>query len=88
VAPVRYELGFHIPKDDILHSHCRGNLKSYVLAVIAYFSAPLLVNGRLFPWGTSVELSLYKAMEAHKTVGSEVAVRSALRAGFALPHLP
>jgi hypothetical protein len=27
---VRYELGFHIPEDDILHSHRRENLKSYI----------------------------------------------------------
>jgi hypothetical protein len=25
-----YELGFYIPEDDILHSHRRGNLKSYI----------------------------------------------------------
>jgi hypothetical protein len=30
VFPVRYELGFYVPEDDILHSHCRGNLKSYI----------------------------------------------------------
>jgi hypothetical protein len=29
VLPVKYELGFYIPEDDILHSHCRENLKSY-----------------------------------------------------------
>jgi hypothetical protein len=29
VSPVKYELGFYIPEDDILHSHCRENLKSY-----------------------------------------------------------
>jgi hypothetical protein len=29
VSPVRYEVGFYIPEDDILHSHRRGNLKSY-----------------------------------------------------------
>jgi hypothetical protein len=23
VSPVKYEMGFYIPKDDILHSHCR-----------------------------------------------------------------
>jgi hypothetical protein len=27
--PVRYELDFYIPEDDILHSHRRENLKSY-----------------------------------------------------------
>jgi hypothetical protein len=29
VSPVRYELGFYIPEDGILHSHRRENLKSY-----------------------------------------------------------
>jgi hypothetical protein len=28
---VRYELGFYIPEDDILHSHRSENLKSYTL---------------------------------------------------------
>jgi hypothetical protein len=28
VSPVRYEVGFYIPEDDILHSHCYGNLHS------------------------------------------------------------
>jgi hypothetical protein len=30
VFPVRYELGFHIPEDDILHSHRRENVRSYI----------------------------------------------------------
>jgi hypothetical protein len=30
VSPVRYELRFDIPEDDILHSLCRENLKSYI----------------------------------------------------------
>jgi hypothetical protein len=30
LSPVRYELGFYIPEDDILHSHRRENLKSYI----------------------------------------------------------
>jgi hypothetical protein len=30
VSPVRYELGFYIPEDDILHSHRREYLKSSV----------------------------------------------------------
>jgi hypothetical protein len=31
VSPVRYVLGFYIPEDDILHSHRRENLKSYLI---------------------------------------------------------
>jgi hypothetical protein len=30
MSPVRYELSFYIPEDDILHSHCRENFKSYI----------------------------------------------------------
>jgi hypothetical protein len=30
MSPVRYGMGFHIPEDDILHSHSRENLKSYI----------------------------------------------------------
>jgi hypothetical protein len=30
VLPVKYEQGFYIPEDDILHSHSRENLKSYI----------------------------------------------------------
>jgi hypothetical protein len=29
VSPVKYELGFYIPEDDILHSRHRDNPKSY-----------------------------------------------------------
>jgi hypothetical protein len=31
VSPVKYELEFYIPEDGILHSHCRENLKSYII---------------------------------------------------------
>jgi hypothetical protein len=30
VSPVKYELGFYMPEDDILHSHRRGNFKFYI----------------------------------------------------------
>jgi hypothetical protein len=29
---VRYELGFYVPEDGILHSHSRENIKSYTVA--------------------------------------------------------
>jgi hypothetical protein len=34
VSPVKYEMGFYIPEDDILHSHCRENLKSYIVKTL------------------------------------------------------
>jgi hypothetical protein len=30
VSPVKYEEGFYIPEDDILRSHRREDLKSYI----------------------------------------------------------
>jgi hypothetical protein len=30
LSPVRYELSYYIPEDDILHSHRREKLKSYI----------------------------------------------------------
>jgi hypothetical protein len=35
VSPVKYELGFYIIEDGILHSHCRENLKSYIVFPVA-----------------------------------------------------
>jgi hypothetical protein len=34
MSPVRYELGFYIPEDVVLHSHRRENLKTYIFPVI------------------------------------------------------
>jgi hypothetical protein len=31
MSPVRYELGFYIPEDDILHGHRRENIKSEIV---------------------------------------------------------
>jgi hypothetical protein len=30
VSPVKYEVGFYIPEDTILHSHRRENFKCYI----------------------------------------------------------
>jgi hypothetical protein len=34
MSPVRYELGFYVPVDGILHSHCRENLRSYTACLV------------------------------------------------------
>jgi hypothetical protein len=34
VSPVKYEQGFYIPEDDILHSHHCGNFKSYIVDIV------------------------------------------------------
>jgi hypothetical protein len=38
VSPVKYEMEFYIPEDDILHSDCRENLKSYIDLIVLQFS--------------------------------------------------
>jgi hypothetical protein len=43
VSPVKYKLGFYFPENDILHSHCSENLKSYKYKVIAILEALVLV---------------------------------------------
>jgi hypothetical protein len=44
MSPVRYDLGFYIPEDDILHSHRRENLKSYE-AIIGSESVQIRCSG-------------------------------------------
>jgi hypothetical protein len=36
VSPVKYELGFYIPEDGILHSHSRGYLKCCIIYRVAH----------------------------------------------------
>jgi hypothetical protein len=38
VSPVKYEKGFYITEDDILHSYRRENLKSYVKPNVYIFT--------------------------------------------------
>jgi hypothetical protein len=52
VSPVKYELGFYIAEDDILHSHCREHLKSYVLLRI--WQCGLQVGNELSATGQTV----------------------------------
>jgi hypothetical protein len=44
MSHVKYELGFYIPKDDILHTDRRDNLRSYVtpisVAVFCSYACP------------------------------------------------
>jgi carboxylesterase type B len=42
VSPVKYELGFYIPEDGILHSHRRENLKYYMSISSSGFSSGFL----------------------------------------------
>jgi hypothetical protein len=39
VSPVKYELGFYMLEEDILHSQCRENLKSYTTGLV-YINVP------------------------------------------------
>jgi hypothetical protein len=51
MSPVKYELGFYIPEDDILHSPRRENLKYYIVP----FSFP--AQNRILI--TSYELNIF-----------------------------
>jgi hypothetical protein len=42
VSPVKYGLGFYIPEDDILHSHCCEHLKSFTSAPILFLHGMML----------------------------------------------
>jgi hypothetical protein len=44
VSPVKYELSFYISEDDILHSHSRENLKSYMTEAFRCSHLPLSVG--------------------------------------------
>jgi hypothetical protein len=44
VYPVRYELGSYIPEDDILHSHRREHLKSYMKYIKFVYLIILMEN--------------------------------------------
>jgi hypothetical protein len=57
VSPVRYELGFYIPEDGILHSHRRENLKSYIgKATILYGSTAFILGRLMFVQQLTAEL--------------------------------
>jgi hypothetical protein len=50
MSPVRYELGFYIPEDGILHSHRRESLQSYkTVGVPAEFRHKHLLNTSPYP---------------------------------------
>jgi hypothetical protein len=58
VSPVKYELGFYIPEDDILHSHSRGNLRSYKIPFLRSVRR-LLVTANVVP-SSPIIVSLMK----------------------------
>jgi hypothetical protein len=43
MSPVTYVLGFYITEDDILHSHRREDLKSYIYAIAPIYVLVSLV---------------------------------------------
>jgi hypothetical protein len=48
VSTVRYERGFYIPEDDILHSHRRRNLESYIRFYCFQLNLNTLSLSRIF----------------------------------------
>jgi hypothetical protein len=60
VSPVKYGFGFYIPKDDILRSDCRDDLKSYILSqspLNSYVPTQLRISEQLpCDWWPSVRV--------------------------------
>jgi hypothetical protein len=60
VSPVRYEQGSYIPQDDILQSHSRESLKSYVVP-----SPLIIVTLMMEALSSSETLRLIRATRRH-----------------------
>jgi hypothetical protein len=54
MSPVRYELGFFIQQDELLHSHRRENFKSYIVRRALCEQCHLLMHS-LYPNPRSCE---------------------------------
>jgi hypothetical protein len=67
VSPVRYELGFHIPEDDILHSHRRENLKSYIALTGWTLKRTVNVSPVKYKLGFYIPVTLFFTVTAVKT---------------------
>jgi hypothetical protein len=59
---VRYELGFYIPEDDILHSHRRENLKSYMNTIKFIFVINIMNNDHFIYTETRLGLQTKKTL--------------------------
>jgi hypothetical protein len=59
MSPVRYELGFYIPEDDILHGHRCDNLKSYLCKYLSKFCTRRAGGGGCHKKGRGRGLSEY-----------------------------
>jgi hypothetical protein len=78
VSSVKYELGFYIPEDDILHSHRREPLRSYIVDFACSLTGvdviPTAAVTRLFrPSHTSQKTITFKltAVETSVLTGDE-----------------
>jgi hypothetical protein len=58
VSPVKYELGFYIPEDGILHSHRRENLNSHILSCCYY--CPISVSEKFPVTGSTIYQKFHK----------------------------
>jgi hypothetical protein len=68
VSPVKYELGFYIPEDDILHSHRRENLKSYEGPYVRRHDTPgSVVRSIIGKWRKKASTSLDTSYESPAT---------------------
>jgi hypothetical protein len=88
VSPVKYELCFYIPEDDILHSHRRENLKSYIVTVhgLRPCKQRRVATGHMHVCTLRTQLSVTEARRQWIRVQGRVIVRLVLLRD--LPQLP
>jgi hypothetical protein len=74
VSPVKYELGFYITEDNILHSHRRGNLKPYKVLIwkhseqsVRITSEPKIENEVLTSVRRTLGLNVFSTVAIWKT---------------------
>jgi hypothetical protein len=88
--PVRYELGLYIAEDDILHSHRRENLNSYIVSsilrlLIETFQLPVIANIVSSPL-TLVTLMMEVTRSSEKSVLTRVTRHRIAKEGILYSH--
>jgi hypothetical protein len=69
VSPVKYELGFYIPEDDILHSHCREKLRSYLIKHRFDTLRGTILDPEVFKWNTPYNTDTNKQSVYNRSTG-------------------
>jgi hypothetical protein len=82
VSPVRYELGFYIPEDGILHSHRREIFKSYTCNVFGSILRLQEATANYDSISCYPETELMQSQMSHKTLALPIALQCILNLSF------